>query len=578
MLLPGLEIFDSQEAVESRLSSVDAAACLLRIKSSFDQQPLNHIRQICLQKNIRLGLDFSDLDLPAIRDFCEKSLGGDDVYIWGERLTNQEIPFGAFSMSEDMYKPWNNIDNCLLHSSTYSGNALALNKAKETLLAALPWSADQLNICSEIEASKEKKKKYFSAFVNPNLGKFYQMAGYNLEIKEAFGCHLTLESTDGEKPEKLLDCLSGGALGVFGHNPQDLTSSVLSVHDPARDYWAELSSELSRLTGFESIFPAVSGATAVEIGMYLALLSQDSPRKKIIVFSDNYSGKLLLPAIASPSAAQPNHYFAPLYQHVVIDVYSEKASDQLLAEIHSGEVALIWFEYLRGADGEKLPDYLVDIILQNRETYGYYIGVDEILMGLYRSGPLFSFQRTSLKPDIVTLSKALSYMSFPIGATLVRSGIYEKARANAPEYVDQMKTRYANQLGAHIALHCLRKLQDEDIAGNVQKQAEYLATRLEKLRGESNLIERIEMAGLYFGVHFKKPRWLKLLGPYREFLYLLFLTKCWKNAGVFAFFDTRLMPSLCLSEQEADQFLISTKKMMDLHPWKVLATGLSRTA
>ncbi len=366
-------------------------------------------------------------------------------------------------------------------------------------------------------------------------------------------------------------------MGVFGHNPQDLTPSVLSVHDPARDYWRELSSELSQLTGFECVFPAVSGATAVEIGMFLGLLAQVPPRKKIIVFSDNYSGKLLLPVIASPSEGQPNDYFAPLYQHVVIDVYSEKAAEQLLSEIRTEEVALIWFEYLRGADGEKIPDHLIDIIHQNRETYGYYIGVDEILMGLYRSGPLFRFQRTELKPDLVTLSKALTYMSFPIGVTLAHSEVYEKARGNAPAFVDQMKTRYLNQLGAHIAYHCLRKMQDEDIAGNVQKQAEYLSTHLEKLKGESKLIERIEIAGLYFGVHFKRPGWIKILGPDGEFKYLLFLTKCWKKAGVFAFFDTRLMPALCLSEKEADQFLTSTKKMMHLRPWKVLATGISRS-
>jgi acetylornithine/succinyldiaminopimelate/putrescine aminotransferase len=199
--------------------------------------------------------------------------------------------------------------------------------------------------------------------------------------------------------------------------------------------------------------------------------------------------------------------------------------------------------------------------------------VDEILMGMYRSGPLFSFQRTPLKPDIVTLSKALSYMSFPIGATLVRAEVYKKAETNALDFADKVKTRYVNQLGAHIALHCLRKMQIEQIPENVQKQARYLATHLEKLKTESNLIERIEMAGLYFGVHFRKPWWLRMFGPSWQFMYLLFLTKCWRQAGVFTFFDTRLMPPLYLSEKEADQFLSGAKRMMHLRPWQVLAAG-----
>jgi len=576
-ILPGVEIFETVEALEHQLTSVSAAACFLRLDETFEQKTFNRIQQHCSQNHIRFGVDFSSLALAEIARVFQQFDCQADLYVWGEQLTNQQIPFGVFSMSNDVYKPWNTVPNCLLHSSTYSGNLLALNKVKQVLLDNFQWSADILKNCSEIETSDESKKKYFSAHVNPNLEKLYQLAGYNLEIKEASGCYLTVKQADEKEPQVLLDCLSGGALGIFGHNPPDLSAAVLSSHDSSHDYWKDLTAELCQLTGFDFAFPAVSGATAVENGMFAGLLAQAQHKKKMIVFDNNYSGKLLLPLIASPSKLQPSHQFAPLYEQVVvIDAFAPNATEQLLAEIRSGEVGLIWFEYLRGSDGQKLPDSLIEIINENHQAYNYYIGVDEILMGLYRTGPLFSYQRTALRPDIVTLSKALSYMSFPIGVTLVRSTVYHQAVSHAPHLVKGMETRYVNQLGAHIALHCLNRLQTDNIAGNVQKQSRYLYEQLEKLANEQNLIERIEKAGLYFCVHLKMPWWIKIWGEFGRTMYLLFLTKCWKRAGVFAFFDTRLMPSLCLSETEVSKLLESTQKVLKMRPLKVFGIGLSR--
>jgi acetylornithine/succinyldiaminopimelate/putrescine aminotransferase len=302
-ILPGVEIFETNEALEPQLTRQTAAACFLRLDDTFEQNTFNRIRQYCSQNHIRFGVDFSSLALAEIGLFFQQFDCQADLYIWGEQLTNQQIPFGVFSMlSNDVYKPWNTVPNCLLHSSTYSGNLLALNKVKQVLLDNFSWAADILKTYSEIETSDDSKKKFFSAHVNPNLEKLYQLAGYNVEIKEASGCYLTIKPANEKEPQVLLDCLSGGALGIFGHNPPDLSAAVLSTHDSSHDYWPDLTAELCQLTGFDFAFPAVSGATAVENGMFAALLAQD--QHKIIVFDNNYSGKLLLPLIASPSKAQ----------------------------------------------------------------------------------------------------------------------------------------------------------------------------------------------------------------------------------------------------------------------------------
>nr|VFK42280.1 MAG: Acetylornithine/succinyldiaminopimelate/putrescine aminotransferase [Candidatus Kentron sp. SD]VFK48092.1 MAG: Acetylornithine/succinyldiaminopimelate/putrescine aminotransferase [Candidatus Kentron sp. SD] len=576
-ILPGVEIFDSAEDMWQKLVLAPVAACFWRLDKSFDPNALDRIQQHCFRNNVRFGIDFSGMELAEVADFFQNSNANADLYIWGEQLTNREIPFGLFSMSDDVYKPWNSIQNCLLHSSTYSGNLLTLNKVGEVLANHFQWSVEVSKTCSEMETSDESKKKYFSAHINPNLKKLYQLAGYDLEIQEASGCYLTVKQGDKKEPTVLLDCLSGGALGIFGHNPPDLSSSVLSNHDHSHDYWRDFATELQQLTGFEFAFPAVSGATAVENGLFTALLAQDTDKRKIVVFDNNYSGKLLLPLVATPSALQPSFPFSPLYREVVvIDAFAKDAVERLSSEIQSGEVGLVWFEYIRGSDGKRIPSSLIDIINQYRNTYHYYVGIDEILMGLYRSGPLFSYYRTDLRPDIVTLSKGLTYMSFPIGVTLVRSNLYHRAENNAPHSIAGMKSRYINQLGSHIALHCLRKLQEENISGNVERQSRYLHEQLERLAGEYNLVDRIEMTGLFFRIYPKTPWWVKAGGTMGKTTYLLFLTKCWRMAGVFSFFDTRLMPSLCISEKEIDKLLESAREVLEMRPFEVFRVGMSR--
>jgi len=567
-ILPGVEMFDSLEELEQRLSSAPVAACFVRLDNTFEPDGLDRIGQQCARNQVQFGIDLSEITLAETADFFRNANTGADLYIWGEQLTNEEIPFGVFSMSDDTYKPWNNFENCLLHSSTYSGNLLALNRVKQVLTDNFQWPAEVLRTCSEMETSREIRNKHFSAHINPNLEELYGFAGYDFDVQEASGCYLTVRERGEEQSRVLLDCMSGGALGVFGYNPPDLPTAVLSKHDHSHDYWRDLTVELEQLTGFEFAFPAVSGATAVENGMFTALLAQDAGKKKIIAFDNNYSGKLLLPLVVSPLEMAPSHPFSPLYQQVVIiDAFGKDAEERLLSEIRSGEVGLVWFEYTRGMDGRSIPDTLIDIIAQHRETHGYYIGVDEILMGLYRTGSLFGHHRTALRPDIVTLSKGLTYMSFPIGVTLVRSNLYHRAERNASRAIAGMRARYINQLGSHIALHCLKRLHEEDIPGNVKRQSRYLQDRLLRLVDEYDSVDHIEMNGLFFRVYPKIPMTEEMWN------YFFFLTRSWQRAGVFLLFDMRLTPSLCITEKEIDTLVDSAREVFGMRPWDVFRAG-----
>ncbi|MEJ2416754.1 MAG: aminotransferase class III-fold pyridoxal phosphate-dependent enzyme [Exilibacterium sp.] len=259
---------------------------------------------------------------------------------------------------------------------------------------------------------------------------------------------------------------------------------------------------------------------------------------------------------------------------VTIDAFSPGAVESLTAEIRTGEVALIWFEYIQGQTGKRLPGELIEVIKKSQKIQGYYIGVDEILMGMYRSGTFFSYAGTGLSPDIVTLSKGLSYMSFPTGATLVNSRVYESALETCSKTVQWLQSRYINSLGAHIALHCLNRLEREDIGANVESSSAALQAGLDALIARGGLIEKAETTGLMMHLSYRTPWWIRMLGKSGRMAYLLLLTRFWLKQDVFVFLDSRIAPSLCLSADEVDTFLQKAERIAATTPLKIVLDGI----
>ena len=523
----------------------------------------NFLQDKKLDKKLLIGLDLSQL---KVSDFSKikTKLAKIDAVLFGEELTNREIPFGAFCMSNELYSPWNNIANCLTHSSTYSGNILALNKALDCVLKSYKKINKYKSTIKKISDNYEECKKYFANYVNPKLIKLYKIIGYDFDVIKAKGSYLTVKR--GEEKFEVFDCVGGGGLSIFGHNPDDI-KDVIKNYDGKVDYAKKLNSTIKKISDYDHAFLAVSGASAVETAIITALSAQDKKKQKILIFSNNYSGKLLLPLIGtqiSQKSLATNHYFKPIYDNiVVINPFDKKAVNEVEAILKQNDVGLIWFEYIRGMDGKQIPSQIIDVIKENKKKSGYYVGVDEILCGMHRTGPFMSIDNTKLKPDITTLSKGLSYMLFPIGATLFKSDIYDKAIKNNKSIIEYLKTRYVNQFGAYIACHCLNRIKKEGLHDNVVARSQQLAQGI--TRNSSDKIATINQYGLYFNMFLKKPWWVKygFMSEVLETLWLLNVVKKWLVKGkIFMFFDTRLLPNLSMSEKECSDLISRINKSL----------------
>lgn len=531
---------------------------IIRVGTEIESKKIEEASTWARKSNSILIIDVSELKFENAVSFIRNLSFTPDVLIWGEALTDYQVPFGTCIMSDKIYKPWDRFDTCFLHSSTYGGNRLALKYVLSKLLSPKLLNEDYEKVreyCEHIKNNQKILVKAFAKYVNPGLVFLYSMAGFTLTPLTSSGSKLTFFKK-GDKKRQVIDFISGAGAAIRGHCPNDIIEEVINIHDKKKDYVKDLSKRLSELTELAYLFPAVSGATAVDIALTLALTG--TKKEKILTFKGNYSGKTLF-SLSLSEGAEIQQPFAPLYPEVIfLDPFSSDASEKLIEIIKSHKLALIWFEYIQGSTCCPIPKNLIQIINQYKKKYGYFIGVDEVLMGIYRNGTFLSFEGQVESPDIITFSKALSDGTFPMSATLISELLYQNIKKENPYLIKYFSEIYRNQLGAHIALHVIDKISKSiEFRNNVKNVEELLNTGFKKISSQSPIIENIEGIGLMYKISYNlKSRLLNIFGrKIAEFTLILYLTNLYfKKADILVFFD-RCIPSLTISESEVKQAL-----------------------
>ncbi|UED88028.1 aminotransferase class III-fold pyridoxal phosphate-dependent enzyme [Streptomyces profundus] len=386
---------------------------------------------------------------------------GADVIVYGENLGGGQVPFGCFAMTEKAYEVWNNDVDCYAQTSTFGGNTFCADVVLATLDAHGLIDAEQRGALAVIDADREEMRARWARYINPAMGKMEPIFGLDLEIDRATGARLHLD--DGRE---ILDCSGGFGSNFRGHNPPDVPAEVLAAHRPDHDYYADLEEFLTRLTGFDRAFPAVSGATAVDQAAALALLANRG-RTRVVTFTGNFAGKSLFAINLSKHGPQvtesDDEAFRPYYHDLVyVDPFADDAVGTLEEVLGSGEVALVWFEIIRGGLCQPLPEEILRTVERLRASGGYLVGVDEVLTGGWRAGDDYLAHRGMLEHvDLVAVGKAMSDMLFPMSSVLCTQEVYDRAMAADPGQVRMRSRHFRTALGAHIAHHALEKMTDE---------------------------------------------------------------------------------------------------------------------
>ncbi|WP_280315105.1 aminotransferase class III-fold pyridoxal phosphate-dependent enzyme [Nocardia abscessus] len=496
-LVPGVRSSDSVAAAYDLLATESWAGVLIVLSPEFDglskeAADLLHtasadgaMRIVCDRRPIPVAT--SDRRLPAAAIDA-------DIWVYGENLTDDQVPFGCSVMTRQAYTVWNNPVDCLAHSSTFGGNGVAVAAALHVLRERGYLDNRAERALADITASRRVRNDAFARYVSPPAAGLLEAFGLDFDIKQARGSELTMR--DGHT---LLDCAGGAGANLRGHNPPEVRATV-AAHDPTHDYFADLEKYLTSLTGFDRAFPAVSGATCVETALTLARLACPD-RKTIVTFRGNYSGKTLGSLSMSKHGPQRSatipEAFRPYYSNLVyIDPLNPNARADLERALDSNDVGLVWFELIQGMSCRAISPDLVEVVAERKKTDGFLVGVDEVLTGGWRTGEGFLAHPAAIaSADFTTLAKPLSDMTFPMAVMLCRAAVADRATEYDSTLVERLQYGYRNGLGAHLALDALRAVNTDEQHARRRHEQQALRSGLERLAESSALFEGVTGQG-----------------------------------------------------------------------------------
>jgi ornithine--oxo-acid transaminase len=260
-----------------------------------------------------------------------------------------------------------------------------------------------------------------------------------------------------------------------------------------------LAKELCELTGYEMMLPMNSGAEAVETALKMArkwgykVKGVPDGQAEIIVCDGNFAGRTIT-LISFSAEPQYQDGFGPFTPGFVAVPYGDIGA--LEAAIKSNTVAFL-VEPIQGEGGVVIPpDGYLRQVRAHCDRHNILMIADEIQTGLGRTGRLFGSDWEGVRPDVVTIGKALAGGFYPVSAVLANRDVMTVFQPG-----DHGSTFGGNPLAAAIAREALRILVDERLIENACEQGEYLKGRLARI--ESEHIKEVRGRGLLIGVELK---------------------------------------------------------------------------
>jgi acetylornithine/N-succinyldiaminopimelate aminotransferase len=336
-----------------------------------------------------------------------------------------------------------------------------------------------------------------------DLGKRYWLPVYRpRDVVLDHGKGARVWDTQGRE---YVDFGAGIAVNALGHQDPDLlealitqaqklwhTSNVFYSEPPLR-----LAEELVASSGFaERVFFCNSGAEANEAAIKLVrkwatAQGRESDKRVIVTFRGSFHGRTLATVTAT---AQPKYQegYEPLPGGFRYLDFNDVPS--LEAAFAQGDVAAVMLEPVQG-EGGVLPAApgFIQRVRELCDQYGALLVLDEIQCGMGRSGTLFAYVQDGVKPDIVTLAKALG-CGFPIGAMLASPKV-----ADVMQFGAHGTTFGGNPLGAAVARVALRKLSSPELLSNVARQSQALRDGLQRINASLHLFDEVRGRGLMLG-------------------------------------------------------------------------------
>src|SRR5690606_14640853 len=251
----------------------------------------------------------------------------------------------------------------------------------------------------------------FSRYVNPHLGELLKTVKLDKRFVRGEGAWLW----DAEG-NRYLDFIAAYGALPFGYNPPRIWEALRRVWEAGEpsfiqpsylDAAGQLAERLIQLTNgdFDYVTFTNSGTESTEAAIKLARAA--TGRRRVLAANNSFHGKTLGALSATGRPSYQDAFFVP-FEGFDFVPYGDAEAIRRALEARPGEYAAVILEPIQGEGGIVVPPpgYLKQVEQLCRE-FGVVFILDEVQTGLGRTGALFRYQEEGVKPDVLTLAKAL---------------------------------------------------------------------------------------------------------------------------------------------------------------------------
>jgi acetylornithine aminotransferase len=355
--------------------------------------------------------------------------------------------------------------------------------------------------------------------------------------------------------KQYLDALSGVSVCNVGHARREVADAICAQANTLLhtsnlyeiEHQSALGEKLCQLAGLDKVFFGNSGAEANEAAIKIARLyghNKGIATPTIVVMSNSFHGRTMATVTATGNVKSQTG-FAPLVEGFVRVEYGD--ADAVAALAGNPNIVAVLVEPVQGEGGIRIPadDYLPRL-RAICDQHDWLLMLDEVQSGMCRTGKWFAFQHTAIKPDVMTLAKALGN-GVPIGACLAGG---KAASVFGPG--NHGSTFGGNPLACRAALAVIEVMENGHLAARATELGQYFLTQFRTTLVGVAGVREIRGKGLMFGIELDKDCAELVKQALAKGLLI----------NVTAGNVIRLLPPLVITQAQADQIITTVTELV----------------
>lgn len=299
-----------------------------------------------------------------------------------------------------------------------------------------------------------------------------------------------------------LDFISGIGVNVLGYNHprvrQILNEQAELPHISNlfyHPYQGQLAEKLVKASGLSKVFFCNTGTEATEGAMKAARAWQRKHgrenKTEYISLYNSFHGR----SMGALSITAQKKYREP-FEPLIPGVHFIHANDHEEAKTTINErTAAVIVETIQGEGGIRLltPEYL-QTLRDACDAVDALLIVDEVQCGLGRTGKLFAYEHSQVKPDILTVAKPLG-LGVPLGAIIFNEKCSDGFKAG-----DHGTTFGGGPLACRLSLEFMAELNENSLMDQVNDTGKYFKQRLVQLQeSHPDAVKEVRALGLMVG-------------------------------------------------------------------------------